>query len=180
MAEQVATLHGVAGEFDTPEALLSAAREAASEGYTRMEGYSPFVVEGLAEAVGYRRSPIAAITLIAGMLGAATGFGMCWYAFAVYYPLNIGGRPHNSWPAWIPITFELTVLFAALSAAIGMLALNGLPRLNHPVFEIPSFGRASRDRFFLVLEARDPKFSADGARAFLSARRAVAVWEVPA
>jgi hypothetical protein len=179
MIEDVKRLYGVAGEFETPEGLLAAARAAASAGYTRVEGYSPFEVKGVAEALGYRGSPVALITLIAGMLGGLTGFGMCWYAFAVYYPLNIGGRPHNSWPAWIPITFELTVLFAALSAAMGMLVLNGLPRLAHPVFEIPGFERASRDRFFLVIEARDPKFEAAGARRFLEEQMPAAVWEVP-
>jgi hypothetical protein len=122
---------------------------------------------------------VALITLIAGMVGAVTGFGMCWYAFAVYYPLNIGGRPPNSWPAWIPITFELTVLFAALTGTLAMLLLNGLPRLHHPMFEAANFLRASRDRFFLCVEARDPKFDAGAVTALLSSLDALAVSEVP-
>jgi hypothetical protein len=173
-----AELFGVAAEFDSPEALLRAAERASSAGYTRAEAYSPFVVEGVAEALGSRHDWVAPITLVAGMIGAATGFGMCWYAHVVWYPFNVGGRPLNSWPAWIPITFELTVLFAALSAAIGMLILNGLPRLHHPMFNIPNFERASTDRFFLCIESRDPRFDRAAVRRFLAADRPLAVTEV--
>ena len=172
--------YGIAAEFATPEELLAAAERVAEAGYTRAEAYSPFVVEGVAEALGFKRSAVGPITLVAGMLGAVTGFGMCWYANVIFYPLNIGGRPYNSWPAWIPITFELTVLFAALSAAISMLILNGMPHLHHPVFNIPNFERASTDRFFLCIEATDPKYKVAEVHGLLSAQHPLAVSEVRA
>ena len=143
-----------------PEALVAAAGACCFRRLSRVEAYSPFIVEGVAETLGGApQRTVALITLICGMLGGLTGFGMCWYANVISFPLNIGGRPHNSWPAWIPITFELTVLFAALSAAIGMLMLNGLPRLHHPMFDVPGFDRASTDRFFLCIEARSDSTS---------------------
>jgi hypothetical protein len=171
-------LFGIAAEFDTPEALLHAAEEASSAGYTRAEAYSPFVVEGVAEALGSRHNWVAPITLIAGMTGTVTGFGMCWYAHVIWYPFNVGGRPLNSWPAWIPITFELTVLFAALACAIGMVALNGLPRLHHPMFNLTNFDRASTDRFFLCIEATDPQFDSAAIRELLAAENPLAIAEV--
>jgi len=172
-------LYGVAAEFATPEALLAAAEAVVQKGYTHVEAYSPFVVEGVAEVLRYRRSPVAGIFLTAGMVGGLTGFGMCWYANVLSYPLNIGGRPLNSWPAWIPITFELTVLFAAVTGAIGMLVLNGLPRLDHPVFDIPNFERASTDRFFLCVEASDPRYDGPALHRLLATQHALAVSEVP-
>jgi hypothetical protein len=175
---QAAELFGVAAEFSTPEALLRAAEHVRSAGYTRAEAYSPFIVEGVAEALGSKRNPVALITLVAGMIGSCTGFGMCWYAHVIWYPFNVGGRPLNSWPAWIPITFELTVLFAALASAIGMLILNGLPRLNHPVFNIPNFERASTDRFFLCVESSDPQFDRAAVRRVLAEERPLAITEV--
>jgi hypothetical protein len=171
-------VYGIAAEFVSPEALLAAARAVGAAGYRRAEAYSPFAVEGVAEALRPGKNRVALITLIAGMLGALSGFGMCWYANVLSYPLNIGGRPYNSWPAWIPITFELTVLFAALSAAIGMVVLNGLPRLEHPVFNIPGFERASVDRFFLCVEATDARFEADEVRALLQGQHPLAITEV--
>jgi len=142
---------GILAEFDTPDALLTAALSVASAGYKDAEAYTPFRVEGLADALGHRRSRIAAVGLIAGILGALTGFGMCWYANVISFPINIGGRPFNSWPAWIPITFELTVLFSALAIAIGMIGRNGLPRLSHPLFNVEGFERSSIDRYFLCI-----------------------------
>ena len=176
----IAPLYGIVAEFASPEALRHATERAAAAGYTRAEAYSPFAVEGVVEALGSRHNWVAPITLIAGMLGGLTGFGMCWYANVLSYPLNIGGRPDNSWPAWIPITFELTVLFAALSAAIGMLVLNGLPRLEHPVFNIAGFERASLDRFFLCVEAADPRFDAPAIRKLLESQHPLAITEVTA
>jgi hypothetical protein len=172
------SLHGIIAEFETPEALLAAAQKTTTQGYTRAEAYTPFPVDGLADALGYHRTPIAPMTFIAGVLGGLTGFGMCWYANVINYPLNIGGRPHNSWPAWIPITFELTVLFAALTAAFGMLYLNGLPRLHHPIFNAPDFARASHDRFFLCIEATDVKFDVGAVREFLGTLNPLSVAEV--
>jgi hypothetical protein len=171
-------LFGIAAEFETPEALLHASQNVAAAGYTKAEAYSPFVVEGVAETLGSHRNPVALITLLFGMLGGATGFGMCWYAHVRWYPFNVGGRPLNSWPAWIPITFELTVLFAALSAAIGMLILNGLTRLHHPMFNIPSFERASTDRFFLCIEATDPRFDRAAIRTLLAREHPISINEV--
>jgi hypothetical protein len=178
MSKHKPTLYGVVGEYPSAEAILDAAKKASEAGYTHAEAYTPFPVEGLAEALGFHRSPVALLTLLAGILGGATGFFMCWYANVISYKLNIGGRPPNSWPAWIPITFELTVLFASLTAAISMIVLNGLPRLHHPIFETPRFADATRDRFFLCIEAKDPKFSPDSAASFLSTSGALAIAEV--
>ena len=179
MTEPSAKFHGLIAEFDTPEALLAAAQQTTAQGYTRAEAYTPFPIDGLADALGYSRTPIAPMTFIAGLLGGFTGFGMCWYANVINYPINIGGRPNNSWPAWIPITFELTVLFAALTAAFGMLYLNGLPRLHHPIFNAPHFDRASHDRFFLCIESTDPQFEPDTVQAFFQTLHPLAIEEVP-
>ena len=147
--------------------MLRAAREARSTGYRRMDAYSPFPVQGLASALGHGRSAIPVIVLAAGITGGLGGYFMEWYAMAVDYPINIGGRPLNSWPAFIPITFELTVLCAALAAMISMLALNRLPQPHHPVFNVPEFARASVNRFFLCIESSDPMFDKIGTRHFL-------------
>ncbi len=166
-------------EFRTPEEILEAARAATEAGYSKAEAYTPFPIDGLAEALNFRHTPVALCTLIAGIIGGLTGFGMCWYANVINYPINIGGRPNNSWPAWIPITFELTVLFAALTAAFVMLYLNGLPRLHHPVFNVEEFEAASQDRFFLCIEAEDPKFEEGAVRRFLEGLAPLRVMGVP-
>ena len=176
-------LYGLLAEYGSPEALLAAARHVAEAGVTRTEAYSPFAVEEVADVLDPRaaargRRAVALSTLIAGVAGGVTGFGMCWYANVVSYPLNIGGRPLNSWPAWIPITFELTVLFAALTAAIGMLVMNGLPRLHHPLFDVPAFARASTDRFFLCVEAADPRFDPAAVRGLLAQTCPLSLTEV--
>jgi hypothetical protein len=155
-------------QFETPELLLDAANRAYAAGYRNMDAYTPMPVEGLAEAVGFRRNWVAPIVLFCGMCGSAGGFGLLWWISVIAYPHNVAGRPFDSWPAYIPITFECTVLLAALSAVIGMLALNKLPQPYHPVFNVESFARrASVDRFFLCIEASDPKFDAAATRAFL-------------
>jgi Alternative complex III, ActD subunit len=150
-----------------------------TEGYRDAEAYAPFPVEGLAEALGFRRTRMPLVVLIGGIVGGLSGFALQYYCTVVAYPLNIGGRPLVSWPSWVPVIFEMTVLFAALSAVLGMLALNGLPRPHHPLFAIPSFDRASQDRFFLVILAKDPKFHPHSTRRFLEGLGAREVIDVP-
>ena len=160
-------LYGILAEFDSPEALLDAARAAYSEGYREMDAYTPLPVEGLAEAIGFRSSWVQRLVLIAGLCGASGGFLLCWWITVVAYPHNVAGRPLNSWPAYIPITFEGMVLIACITAVVSMLALNGLPQPYHPVFNVERFARASRDKFFLCIEAVDPRFDLDTTRQFL-------------
>jgi len=171
-------LYGVMAEFESPDDVLAAARNAYDAGYRKMDAYSPFPVEGLSEAVGFHHTRLPWIVLCGGITGALTGFFLQYYVAVIDYPLNIGGRPLNSWPAFIPVTFELTILFSALSAVIGMIALNGLPRPYHPVFNVPGFSRASRNRFFLCIEAADPGFDYEKTRSFLKSLKAVEVSDV--
>ncbi|HXK60538.1 MAG TPA: DUF3341 domain-containing protein [Acidobacteriota bacterium] len=171
-------IYGLMAEFETPEQLLRAARRAREAGYRNMDAFSPFPIEGLNEEVGFRRTGLPAIVLIAGTVGALTGFGLQYWVSKITYPLNVGGRPLNSWPAFIPVTFEVTILFAALAAVIGMIALNGLPMPYHPAFGVPRFAQASQNRFFLAIEATDPKFDRKETRNFLEALHPFAVNEV--
>jgi len=158
-------IYGVMGEFSTPEELIHAVEKVREAGYRRMDAYAPFPVEGLSEALGLKRNMVPTICLIGGLTGGLGGFFFQYWVNVMAYPLNIGGRPPNSWPAFIPVTFELTILGAALSAVFGMLALNRLPQPHHPVFNVHRFSHASADRFFLCIESRDPKFHlADTAR----------------
>ncbi len=175
---RVPTLYGLMAEFIQPEQLVAAAERARQEGYRKMDAYSPYPVEGLAEALGFRRTRVPLITLIGGLVGCVGGFYMQYWIAAIDYPLNVGGRPLNSWPAFIPVTFELTVLGAALSAVLGMLALNGLPMPHHPVFNAPRFAMATRDRFFLCIEAKDPKFDRAATKRFLESLQCREVAEV--
>ena len=161
-------LYGLVAEFDNPEALVAAAKRAHTEGYRKMEAYAPFPVHGLAEAIGHRGVRLPLIVLAGGIIGGLTGFGLQFYTAVIQYPHNIGGRPLNSWPAFIPVTFETTILVAALSAVLGMLALNGLPQPYHPVFNVPRFELASRNHFFLCIESKDPKFDLEKTREFLA------------
>lgn len=171
--------YGIIAEFDDPEHLVEATRHVYERGFRMMEAYTPFPVHGLPDALGFKHNKIPAVVLIGGIVGGLTGFFMQYYSAVLSYPLNIGGRPFNSWPAFIPITFEMTVLFAALSAVFGMLGLNGLPRPHHPVFNAPNFALASRNRFFLCIQARDPLFDIETVRKVLEEHQPIAVNEVP-
>jgi hypothetical protein len=154
-------------EFDNSEALLGAARRTYEEGYRKMDAYTPYPIEGLAEAIGFHRSRIPALVLASGIIGGLAGFSLQYWINVISYPLNVGGRPLNSWPSFIPVTFELTILCAAFAAVFGMLTLNRLPMLYHPVFNAPRFELATRDRFFLCIEAEDPRFDRQRTRSFL-------------
>jgi hypothetical protein len=160
-------IYGLMAEFEDAQALVAATHQAHHEGYRRMDAYSPFPIEELHEALGVSHSRLPLIVLIGGIVGCVGGYLLQYWAASIAYPLNIGGKPFNSWPMFIPITFECTILAAALSAVFGMLALNGLPQPYHPVFNVPRFALASRNRFFLCIEARDPKFNVEGTRLFL-------------
>ncbi|HWY88291.1 MAG TPA: DUF3341 domain-containing protein [Gemmataceae bacterium] len=172
-------IFGLMAEFQKAEEVLEATRRARQEGYARMDAYTPYPVAGLAHELGMRHTGIPLTVLVAGLVGAAAGFYMQYYMMAVAYPLNAGGRPYNSWPAFIPITFEMMVLMAGFAALVGMLFLNGLPRPYHPVFNVPRFTEASRDRFFLCIEAADPKFDRVETKRFLEGLAPGGVVEVP-
>ena len=171
-------IYGLMAEFATSEALVEASQKAYDAGYRNMDAFAPFPVHGLSEAVGFKKTRLPLFVLIGALVGMVTGFGMQYFAMVIHLPLNIGGRPHNSWPSFIPITFEVTILFAAFAAVIGMFVLNGLPQPYHPVFNVERFKRASQDRFFLCLESADTKFNPASTRAFLSGLRPIEVFEV--
>jgi len=160
-------IYGLLAEFDDPNALVAATTQAYREGYRRMDAYSPFPIEELHEALGGHHTRLPLIVLIGGMFGGLGGYALQYWTQAIAYPINVGGRPYHSWPAYIPVTFECTILAASLSAVLGMVALNGLPMPYHPVFNVPRFALASRNRFFLCIEACDPKFDVERTRRFL-------------
>ncbi len=160
-------VYGMVAEFDDPDVVLSAAQRTYKEGYRQFEAYTPFPIHGLDEAVGFKKNMVAPVVLIGGLAGASTGFLMQYIATCLHYPYLIGGRPLMSWPMYIPITFELGILFAAFSAFIGMFAMNGLPMPYHPIFNAPRFELATRDAFFLCIEVTDDKYDEGETRTFL-------------
>lgn len=175
--------HGVAAEFESPEALLAAAKAARAEGYTKMDAYTPFPVHGLDRALGLSRSKLGYLVFAAGLVGTISALALQWWTGAVDYPLVIGGKPLFAFEFSIPVTFEVTVLFASFAAVLGMLAVNGLPRLYHPIFRAEGFRRVTDDGFLLVIESRDPKFDPRGCADLLrslGASRTELVEEEPA
>jgi hypothetical protein len=172
------TLYGLMAEFDSPDALLAAANGARVAGYRAMDAYTPIPIEELAEALGLRRTRLPRLVFLGGLLGGLGGYGLEYWTQNIAYPLNIGGRPFHSWPQFIPVTFETTVLGAALTAFVGMWALNKLPMPYHPVFNVPAFARASTDRFFLCIEATDAKFDRKATWQFLESLHPLGVSEV--
>jgi len=160
-------IYGLMAEFEDPTSLVTATERAHREGYRRMDAYSPYPIEELHEALGSRHTRLPLIVLIGGLIGCVGGYGLQYWSSVIAYPLNIGGKPLHSWPAFIPVTFECTILAAALSCVLGMLALNGLPMPYHPVFNLPRFALATRNRFFLCIESNDPKFDLEETRRFL-------------
>lgn len=172
------SLYGLVAEFERPEAILAAAQRTHEAGYRRTDAYSPFPVDGLSDALGFRDQWIPLIVLIGGILGAMAGFGLLYYCMIISYPINVGGQPLYGWPIYIPITFECTVLLAATAGLVGLFLLNGMPEPYHPIFEAPGFDRATSDRFFLCIEAADPRFDREETRRFMDTLGAVKVSEV--
>src|SRR5688572_28260247 len=172
------TLYGMVAEFDEPTSLVAAAHSAYAAGYRKMDAYSPIPIEELHEALGFHHTKLPMIVLAGGIAGLLLGYGLEYWTSAIAYPMNVGGRPFHSWPSFIPVAFETTILGAALAAVLGMLALNGLPMPYHPIFNAPRFALASRNRFFLCIEARDPKFERDETQRFLEGLNPRGVSEV--
>ena len=172
--------YGLMAEFDSAQAVVDAARKTVAHGYTKLEAYTPVPVEELNDIIHKKRTKLSMLVLVGGLTGMATGFVLQYWASVLEYPLNIGGRPYASWTAFVVPSYELTILFSALTAAGGMLALNGLPQPYHPVFNEPRFSMASSDKFFLVVESADAKYDGDATRQFLEGLAAKGVYEVPA
>jgi len=171
-------IYGMMAEFDSATALVEATHKTHQAGYRKIDAYSPFPIEGLAEEIGAPHD-VPLVVLIGGIVGGLTGYLMQYWMSAVDYPLNIGGKPYHSWPAFIVVTFEMTILFAGISAVFGMLALNGLPMPYHPVFNVPRFALASKDRFFLIVFSSDPKYDPAGTLDFLHGLEPRSISEVP-
>jgi Protein of unknown function (DUF3341) len=163
----IKSIYGVIAEFDNPTALVTAARAAREKGYRRMDAYSPFPIEELTDALHLHHNKLPLIVLVGGIIGGILGYLLQYYVTVIYFPINVAGRPLHSWPSYIVITFEMTILLAALSAVLGLLALCGLPMPYHPVFNVPRFALASRNRFFLCIQARDPLFDREKTSEFL-------------
>jgi len=172
-------VYGLMAEFDSAQELVAAAHKTHAEGYRKMDAYSPFPIEGLAEAIGFHKNRVSLVVLIGGLIGLITAYSLQYWVAVITYPTNIGGRPYHSWPSFIIVTFELTILFGGISSAVGMLALNGLPMPYHPVFNVAEFAKATENKFFLVVESSDPRYDAAGTRSFLSGLAPRMIAEVP-
>jgi hypothetical protein len=172
-------IYGMMAEFDSAQTLVDAAHRTYEAGYLKIDAYSPFPVEGLAEATGFHKNRVPLVVLIGGLIGGLSGYAMQYWISAVSYPVNVGGKPYHSWPAFIVVTFEMTILFAGISCVFGMLALNGLPMPYHPVFNVPRFAFATKDRFFLIVFSSDPKYSPTETRRFLESLSPRSISEVP-
>src|SRR6266568_3606661 len=172
-------VYGLMAEFDSPTSLVAAAHKTHSAGYQKIDAYSPIPIEELAEAIGFHKNGVPLVVLVGEILGCIAGYTMQWWIHTISYPINVGGRPLNSWPAFIVVTFEMTILFAGIFAVLGMLALNGLPMPYHPVFNVPRFAFASKDRFFLIIFSSDPKYEPAETRRFLEALNPRSIAEVP-
>ena len=180
VSEPTNPTYGVMAEFDSAQAIVDAARRTMGEGFTRVEAYTPVPIEELNDIIHRKRTILPTLSLLGGLAGLATGFALQYWASVIEYPMNIGGRPYASWPAFVIPSYELTILFSALATAGGMIALNGLPQPYHPVFNTPRFSLASSDKFFLVIEADDAKYDGHGTSRFLQDLGAKGVYDVPA
>ena len=172
-------IYGMMAEFDSAQDLVAAARKTHEAGYRKLDAYSPFPVEELAEAIGFHKNRVPLVTLIGALIGGIGGYLMQYWIAVISYPINVGGRPPHSWPAFIVVTFEMTILFGGISAVFGMLALNGLPMPYHPVFNVPRFAMATKDRFFLIIFSTDPKYQPGEVRKFLEGFKPRSISEVP-
>ena len=175
---QPSAIYGLMAEFDDPTALVAAAKRTYAAGYRKIDTFSPYPIEEAWEAIGQHDRRLSLIVLGGGLAGLLTGLGLQEWVHQIAYPINIAGKPLNSWPQFVPVTFELTILFASIAGVIGMIVLNGLPMPYHPVFNVERFERASRDKFFLLVEATDPKFDRAKTRDFLKGLNASEVSEV--
>ncbi len=171
--------YGMMAEFDSAQHLVDAAQRTHGAGYRKIDAYSPFPVEELADAIGFHKNHVPLVTLIGAITGGLVGYLMQYWIAVIDYPINVGGRPYHSWPSFIIVTFEMTILFGAISAVFGMLALNGLPMPYHPVFHVPRFAFATKDRFFLIVFASDPQYDPQGTRQFLESLEPQSISEVP-
>jgi hypothetical protein len=174
------TIYGVMARFDTPTEVVRAARATHEAGYRKVNAYSPFPIEELSEAIGFHKDHVSKTVLLGGLTGAAAGFALQYFTSVIDYPINVGGRPLLSLPSFVPIIFETGILLAAFGAALGMIIMNRLPQPYHPVFNVPSFKRASRDAFFICIKSDDPKFDQAGIRNFLIGLGAKEVTDVEA
>lgn len=171
-------LHGLVAEFDSPEELLAASKAAYAEGYRDMDAYTPYPIEEVCEALGIHGNKMPLIVLLGGIAGGIFGYGLQYWTTVIDYPLNLGGKPYHTMPMFVPVTFECIILFGALAAVVGMIALNGLPMPYHPIFNAPNIERATSDGFFLCIEATDPKFDIEKTRGFLARLQPQQVSEV--
>ncbi len=165
-------------QLDTPTQMVDAARQVRDAGYTKTDAFSPFPLHEIDEALGIKKSILPFLVFGGGVIGLLTGLALTYYVHVIEYPIIVGGRPYFSLPSFIPPMFELTILFAAFTAVFGMILLNGLPQPYHPVFNVPRFALATREKFFLIIEAKDPKFDYEGTRSFMESLNPQEVFDV--